>query len=282
MKAASPSSWISAVPRLPFQPLASSRRKVSSAAATSSRVRATSKRDSAMLGQPVALAAQLLQLLGPQRVAQQFVGVARGVEAGAELGLQHARTQAVLPQHLAEGFHGCAIERHVAQDQRMRAGVPRRPQQSRRGVMRPVAVERRRAQRAVGMGADQSGQRESCRRASSKRPASGRSAGSRHQARHRFALIARTRRCGRCAEGVHRHFPGRKIIAVRFDRAFGKRAPLAQRDGRQRRAGLRGIASSDARPTAALSAISTTSPFPRSRGGGASVAPRASRVAGEC
>ena len=83
----------------------------------------------AMLGQPMALAAQFLQLLGAQRVAQQFVGIARGVEAGAELGLQHARTQAVPPQHLAEGFHGGAIERHVAQDQRVRAGIPRRPQQ---------------------------------------------------------------------------------------------------------------------------------------------------------
>ena len=152
------SSWISAVPRLPFQPLASSRRNVSSAAATSSRVRATSKRDSAMLGQPVALAAQFLQFLGAERVAQQFVGIARGVEAGAEMGLQHARTQAVPPQRLAEGLHGGAVERHVAQDQRVRAGVPRLPQQSRRGVVRRIAIEQRRAQRAIGVGADQSGQ----------------------------------------------------------------------------------------------------------------------------
>ena len=125
MKLASPSSCISAVPRSPFQPLASSARNISIAAATSSGVRATSKRDRAVLGQPMALAAQFLQLLGAQRVAQQRVGIARRVETGAEVGLQHARPQAVLPQHFGEGFHGGAVERHVAQDQRVGAGFAR-------------------------------------------------------------------------------------------------------------------------------------------------------------
>ena len=54
-----------------------------------------------MLGEPIALAAQFLQLLGAQRVMQQFIGIARRVKAGADMGLQHARTHAALPQHLA-------------------------------------------------------------------------------------------------------------------------------------------------------------------------------------
>ena len=148
------------MPRLPFQPLASSPRNISSAAATSLARARDVEPDGAVLGQPMALAAQFLQLLGAQRLAQQFVGIARGVEAGAELRLQHARTQAVLPQHLGEGVHGRAIERYVAQDQRMGAGCRAACSRSRRGLMRRVAVEQRRAQRAVGMGADQRGQRD--------------------------------------------------------------------------------------------------------------------------
>ncbi len=153
--------------------------------------------DGAMLGQTVALAAQLLQLLGPQRIAQQFVGVARGVEAGAELPLQHARTQIIPPQHFPESVHGCAIERHVAQDQRMGAGLPRRVQQSRRGLVRPVAVERRRAQRAVGMSAHQRGQRnlEGPHQRNHRQQAD-QSAGV-LAASHRCARTARTHRCGR-------------------------------------------------------------------------------------
>ena len=155
----------------------------------------------------------------------------------------------------------------------------RRPHQSRRGVKRPVAVERRRAQRAIGMGADQSGQgnpvgahhRNDGHQADQPARAVWRGIAPRAQRGHAGAAACK---------GVHRQFPARQIIAVRLDRAFGQ----------SRRHWLNGTAvsgrrpaasSSDARPTAALSAISTTSPFPRSRGGGASVAPRASRVAGE-
>ena len=188
------------MPRLPFQPLASSARNVSSAAATSSRRARDVETDGAVLGQPMALAAQFLQFLGAQRVAQQFVGIARGVEAGAELGLQHARTQAVLPQHLVEGLHGGAIERDVAQDQRMRAGF-RAPARSNRAAasLRHVAIEQRRAQRAVGIGADQSGQgdfvgaphRNDRHQADQPRRAVRRGIAP--------ARSARTRRCGRCA-----------------------------------------------------------------------------------
>src|SRR5258708_33510042 len=51
----------------------------------------------AMLGKPVALAAQFLQFLRAQGVTQQFIGIARRVEAGADMGLQHPRTDAGLP-----------------------------------------------------------------------------------------------------------------------------------------------------------------------------------------
>ena len=85
MKAASPSSCISAVPRWAFQPLASSvKERLERGARRRAGVRATSKCTVAMLGQPVALAAQLLQFLGAQRFAQQFVGIAGGIEAGAQ------------------------------------------------------------------------------------------------------------------------------------------------------------------------------------------------------
>ena len=51
--------------------------------------------DGAVVGEPVALAAQLLQLLGSERLMQQRVGIARHVEAGADVRLQHARAQAI-------------------------------------------------------------------------------------------------------------------------------------------------------------------------------------------
>ena len=57
--------------------------------------------DFAVFGEAVALAAQFLELLRSERVAQQFFGVARGIEAGAEMGLQQARAHAVMPQHFA-------------------------------------------------------------------------------------------------------------------------------------------------------------------------------------
>ena len=94
MKAASPSCWLSAVPRWPFQPLASSVRNVSTAAAIVSGRARHVEADFAVFGQTVALAAQFLQLLRAQRLAQQFVGVARRIEAGADMGLQHQRRDA--------------------------------------------------------------------------------------------------------------------------------------------------------------------------------------------
>jgi hypothetical protein len=69
--------------------------------------------DGAVLGQPMALAAQFLQFLGTERITQQFFGIAGGVKTGSRVGLQHTRMQAALPQRLLEGFHGCAVERHI-------------------------------------------------------------------------------------------------------------------------------------------------------------------------
>src|SRR3569832_1504018 len=43
------------------------------------------KSHGAVLGKPVALAAQFFQLFGAQRVAQHVVGAAPGVEAGAQM-----------------------------------------------------------------------------------------------------------------------------------------------------------------------------------------------------
>ena len=176
IKRASPSFWISAVPRRPFQPLASSARKFLDRGGDFFRRARDVETDSALLGETMALAAQLLQFLGPQRIPQQFIGIARGVEAGAGMGLQQRWAHAALVQHLRESFHRCAIQRDIAQDQRMGAGFPRVLHQLRDGLVRAVAIEQRRAQRAVGIGADQSGQGNLAGSPSAKSPASGRSA----------------------------------------------------------------------------------------------------------
>ena len=160
MKAASPSSCPSAVPRLPFQPLASSVRKVSSAACNFIRRSRDVETNGAMLGQAVALAAQLFQFLGAERLVQQFVGVAGRVETGAHMGLQHARPHAVAPQHFRKGRIAAPSS---DMSRRISAWAPACRaccSNARRGVLRRVAIERRRAKRAIGMRADQRGQRD--------------------------------------------------------------------------------------------------------------------------
>ena len=99
MKAASPSSWISAVPRLPFQPLASSARNISSAAR---RHRACARPRNATA--PCSASRwrwrrSSFSFLAPSASCSNVVGIARRIEAGAQVRLQHARTQAVAPQH---------------------------------------------------------------------------------------------------------------------------------------------------------------------------------------
>ena len=54
--------------------------------------------DGAVLGQAMALAAQFLEFLGSQRVAQQFIGIPRRIETGADMGLQHQRMRVVFLQ----------------------------------------------------------------------------------------------------------------------------------------------------------------------------------------
>ena len=117
--------------------------------------------DFSVFGQPVALAAQLLQFLRSERIAQHFIGVARRIEAGAEMGLQQARAHAVMPQHFRESSEGGAIERDVAQDQRMGAGFSRLADQPGGGVLGQIAIEWRRAERTVGVGTDQGGKGDS-------------------------------------------------------------------------------------------------------------------------
>jgi len=188
-----------------------------------------------VLGEAVALAPQFLQLLWAQRVTEQFVGVAAGVERRADMGLQQPWTQAAGSKHTVKGFHGRAVERDVAQDQRAGAGLSRLAHQFDNRIFGRVAIEQRRAQRAVGIGAHQSGQgdivgaphRDDRQEADHARRVVGRkrSIAPRAQRRH---SVAPSR------GGVHRQFPVGQIIAVRLDGAFGQSAPLAHRDGGER------------------------------------------------
>ena len=56
-----------------------------------------------------------------------------------------------------KALDGGAIERDVAQDQRMGAGFSRLAHQPGGGVLGQIAIERRRAERTVGVGTDQGG-----------------------------------------------------------------------------------------------------------------------------
>ena len=111
-----------------------------------------------MLCQPMALAAQFLEFFRAEGVAQQFIGIAPGVETGAVMGLQRKRAHAAAPQHFRERLHRRAVERHVAQHERMGAGIACLLHQACDGILGHVAIQRRRAQRAIGVGADQRGQ----------------------------------------------------------------------------------------------------------------------------
>ena len=137
MKLASPSCWTSAVPRSPFQPLASSVRNVSIAAATSSGVRATSKRTAPCSASRWRWRRNSFNFLAPS--------ASRSNSSASRVASRQARkrdcsTRGASPSCRStsrKGFHGGAIQRYVAQDQRVGAGSPRLPQQSRRGIVRP-------------------------------------------------------------------------------------------------------------------------------------------------
>ena len=72
--------------------------------------------------------------------------------------LQHAWLDAVATQHVLEGLDGRTVERHVAEDQRVCAGLARLLQDACNGILGHVAIKQWRAKRAIGIGADQCGQ----------------------------------------------------------------------------------------------------------------------------
>ena len=185
--------------------------------------------DRAVFGEAIALTAQLFQFLRAQRLAQQFVGVAGGVEAGADMRLQHQRLHAVAAQHVGKGLHGRAIERGGAEDQRVRAGLPGLLQNAGDGFLRHVAVEQRRAERAVGIGADQSGQRDLVGAPHRDH---------RHQADQAGCIAPRAERVGVGAaprRSVHRQFPFGQIIAVRLGGALDSARHWARGNAGERR-----------------------------------------------
>ena len=104
------------------------------------------------------------------------------------------------------------------------------------GILGQLAIERRRAERAVGIGADQRGKRDFV-------GAPHRDHG--QQADQARRAVGRRRSVAPCGErrdagaaprrGVHRQFPVGQIIAVRLIGAFGERAPLARGHRRERR-----------------------------------------------
>ena len=132
-------------------------------------------------------------------------------------------------QHVGKGLHGRAIERGGAEDQRMRAGLPGLLQNAGDGFLRHVAVEQRRAKRAIGIGADQRGQRDLV-------GAPHRDHG--HQADQGGCIAPRAERGGIDAaprRSVHRQFPFGQIVAVRLGGALRERAPLGRGNAGERR-----------------------------------------------
>ena len=85
MKRASPSSWISAVPRVGLPAAGFQRQECFERGRDLFGCARDVETDRAMLGQAMALAAQFFELLGAQRLAQHGVGIARRIEAGAQM-----------------------------------------------------------------------------------------------------------------------------------------------------------------------------------------------------
>ena len=159
IKAASPSSCASAVPRLAFQPLASSVRNISIAAATSSGVRATSKCDGAVLGEAVALAAQFFQFL--RRPARRAAIHRRRASRRGRRGHAIAARAARMPSRRSTSVNAFMAAPSSDMSRRISAWAPACRAccsicaTASSGM---VAIEQRRAKRAIGIGADQSGQ----------------------------------------------------------------------------------------------------------------------------
>ena len=189
------------------------------------------KRDVALLGEAVTLPAQLFQLLDAERVAQQVVRVLRRVEAGSRVCLQYMRREAVAFQRYCERFHGGAVERDVAQDQRVLADGAGLAQQRGRGFICKGTIKQRGAQRSIGIGADQNGKRN---------PIGSPGGNHRNQADESASTgfsgwrVGARRQCGRIGpvarRCVERQLPVGEIVGVRLDRAVGKTSPLVDVD----------------------------------------------------
>ena len=145
----------------------------------------------------------------------------------------------------------------------VRTGAPGLPQNVRHGILCHVAIEQRRAQRAVGIGADQGRQ--------------GNFVGAPHRNDRDKADqpggIAPCAKCGGADTAprgsVHRQLPFGQIIAVRLDGAPGKRAPWGYWNGGERRQRIAGCRRAcvriRARCTADNRCIGDLDHFPKSR-----------------
>ena len=168
-KAASPSSCTSAVPRLAF-PAAGFQRQEHLDRGCDVRGRARHlETDLAVLGQPVALAAQLLQFLRP-RARRAAILRRRAWRRGRRGDAIAAGAGACRPaQHFAESLawrrHRARRRAGSAHGRRLRAPACINSSAASSAIL---AIEQRRAKRAVGIGADQRGQAGSCRRATSR------------------------------------------------------------------------------------------------------------------
>ena len=114
--------------------------------------------DGPVLFEAMALATQLLEFLGAERAMQQRFTILRRVEAGAGVGGEDTRLQAVAIENVLERTHRRAVECNVVQHKRMRSGLTRLLQQARGRLGRRIAVDQRAAQGAIGMRAHQRGQ----------------------------------------------------------------------------------------------------------------------------
>ena len=198
----------------------------------------------------------------------------RSISSASPVASRQARTcdcstsglHAAATQHVGKGLHGRAIKRGGAEDQRMRAGLPGLLQNAGDGFLRHVAVEQRRAKRAVGIGADQSGQRDLVGAPHRDH---------RHQADQGWKHRA-TRRARRCRRGpAPKRSPPIPIRANNSRSARRRASDSARHWAAEMPAsgvsappepGACAFASLlDARRTVDVSAISATSPNPRSR-----------------
>ena len=190
----------------------------------------------AMFCEPVALAAQFLELLRPQCIAQQVVGVPCGVKAGALVTLQDARFQSAARQLARERHHDRAVQRDVAQDQRVGAAVLCLLHQCLRGLVGLIAIEQWRGERAVRIGADQ------CRQGKAVSAPCGHDRQKTNQALAFTGCNLRGQRAdiGAALRGcIDRQFPFRKKITVGLDSIIAQTAPAfgAHRIERYERSG---------------------------------------------